>query len=317
MRKAPKSKIVESRLLLQNPYAYLEGDGEYAATMAGATKPQKASSVGYQPTYRTPGGQNGDAPGTTPDFGHRTALRSKEAWRSGSSLPPDRLERVRRMVKATHARIWKNRNEIWPSGLPADPVDMLDPAEALTNLGFRFELVDSLGQYRSSGLNFEVAGIVDPENRKVSVSRRLPFNTRQFTTAHELGHALLHPDLRMHRDRPIDGTRSSVGTRDAFEEEADTFAALFLMPVNLLTRRFQERFLTVSFRLDEAALFALEPSDPEAVRNSCRDKRHLARMLARASSYNGRHFTSLAKQFHVSTEAMARRIEELALVDVE
>ena len=119
----------------------------------------------------------------------------------------------------------------------------------------------------------------------------------------------------MHRDRPLDGPGQERGVRDKIEREADKFASFFLMPENLVRNRFREFFLCDKFALNEDTIFALDPSGSMRLQDCKKTLRELARILTDADSYNGRHFNSLADQFHVSVEAMAIRLEELELLE--
>ncbi len=147
----------------------------------------------------------------------------------------------------------------------------------------------------------------------VRISRQLPFVTRRFTTAHELGHALLHKQAGLHRDRPVDGPAAKQ--RSSTEMEADKFASCFLMPEKLVKKRFASLFGTERFVLDDAAMFMLKAGGVTDFDEKSISLRKLSRALASIQSYNGRHVDSLASQFHVSIEAMAIRLEELNLID--
>ena len=188
---------------------------------------------------------------------------------------------------------------------------MLDPVIALKFIGYDCDLDETLGQFYSSGKLIEVAGTIDKSSSKVHISRRFGNHIRNFTAAHELGHALLHQTSGLHRDRPLDGT---IISRDPVEREADKFATFFLMPTKLVKTTFEKFFLTDKFFLNEETAFALGLSDFMELKEKVKPLRQLSKMLASAEYYNGRHFVSLANQFRVSTEAMAIRLEELELL---
>jgi Zn-dependent peptidase ImmA (M78 family) len=76
-----------------------------------------------------------------------------------------------------------------------------------------------------------------------------------FTAAHELGHIILHEQAVLHRDRPFDG--SSNIPKDLIEQQADKFAALFLMPANVVKDVFYEIFETEKLTLNEGTALAL------------------------------------------------------------
>ncbi|WLI90080.1 cyclodeaminase/cyclohydrolase family protein [Massilia sp. R2A-15] len=211
------------------------------------------------------------------------------------------------------ALVWRKRNELWPTDqVPTDPVELLNPEVALRLLGYGFSLEESLGTFPSTAGTLEVAGLLEAVKGKVSVSRQMKSDVRLFTSAHELGHILLHPQLKeAHRDRPLNGT---VVSRNLIEREADRFASSYLMPSRLVTDRFLKTFKTDRFALSEATTFALWGSGAEASRRKVKNRRELAFTLATAVRYNGRQVVSLAHQFKVSPTTMAIRLEELGLI---
>lgn len=214
-------------------------------------------------------------------------------------------------VRDIHKQIWTTKKAHNLNQKPIDPIALLDPTIALKMLNYEVIVHGALGQIESSDRSVtNVAGIIDRVGRKVFLSSGLPPVSRRFTAAHELGHAVLHDGLGMHRDRPLDGAQSQ---RDPIENEADRFAALFLMPEKLMRRVFASMFGHPPFFLDEERYFALSPSMPRQGWKP-RTRRELARVLSSASRYNGVSFTSIADRFGVSTEAMAIRLEQLRLV---
>jgi Zn-dependent peptidase ImmA (M78 family) len=214
------------------------------------------------------------------------------------------------------ARVWRARESLWTfDPLPA-PVAMLDPAVAARLLDIKFEIHDRLGsRFGDRNSRFEIAGLLDRQARKIAISAHFPLETQRFTAAHEIGHWLLHPDNVMHRDRPIGGLEFGKTRRAAAEREADRFAASFLMPHRLVTKRFEATFgITAPLVIDDAAAYWLCGSNPgfllDAEVNSL--EREVA--VASARSYANRHFDSLAKHFGVSISSMAIRLKELGLV---
>ena len=150
-------------------------------------------------------------------------------------------------------------------------------------------------------------------SKQVHISRQFTRDICSFTAAHELGHAMLHEAVALHRDRPLNGASIS---RDAIEFEADKFATFFLMPQKLVQDTFKRFFLTEKFSLDETTAFAIGLGDFQAVKNKFKTLRQLSKLLASTEHYNGTRFISLANQFRVSTEAMAIRLEELELLEI-
>lgn len=266
--------ISDARVRQCNPYAYLNEDGLLEATATMTVNDEKKSNVPYS----------------------------------------SRDEVIENKVRLLRKRIWSNRNTLWPDGVPSDFVDVLDPAVALELLGYDFIEEETLGVYRDKGVDIEVAGVIDRQSHRVSVSRKFLPNVRRFTAAHELGHSVMHKGAVMHRDRPLDG---SCVSREKIEAEADKFAAYFLMPEKLVRKRFKEAFCTERFVPTTDAVFAFGQSGTVEKVERSGTLRELSRILAKTERYNGRAFKSLAEQFKVTVEAMAISIEELGLVSLD
>jgi hypothetical protein len=320
MSKNEADKVREVRKARRNPYAFLNGEGSYEVVFVSSDHKHCSGSASESLHHRRKlldnpyAYLNGfGAYDVTNEMSVMNADRSV-AVNLGEDAGNSPQSHIERIVRELHGNIWKKRGELWPSGVPADPVDLLDPSVALELLGYRFDMDEYLGEFTDRKGKSEVAGILDRHSRKVKVSRRLPRNTRRFTAAHELGHVVLHEGMTMHRDRPIDGTKNERGSRDKVECEADKFASLFLMPEKLVKARFTGVFGVNAFVLSEDALFAFGQSDIRDSVEKCSSVRDLARSLAKTERYNGRHMRSLADQFGVSVEAMAIRLEELGLV---
>lgn len=279
--KASKKQLTDDRRRLRDPYAHLCGDGSLGAVINGIET--------------------------------RVSVKAKQHCRSGSSAS-NRDRWIEDNVRQLHKMIWEKRNQFWPDGVPIDPVKLFEPSIASRCIGYGYELAEYLGEFHEPGSNSEIAGMIDRIRKRISISRRLPYNTLRFTSAHEMGHAMLHRGTLMHRDRPLDGSSKMHGSRDTIEIEADKFASLFLMPEKFVRGRFAQVFGVASvFVLTDDTAFALEPANPEGLINRCKTLRDLTRVLAKTEQYNGRHVNSLAAQFGVSVEAMAIRIEELGL----
>lgn len=312
MDKSLSESITQSRRLLRNPYAYLDDSGGYSA-LPYIAKPSSDEIARSRRLMQDPYAHLDESGGFS-------ALLNSSHMQADSCSPVEQeiIERnrhshieIEQQVKNLHKRMWQNRNKIWFNAMPSNPIDMLDPVIALKFVGFDCDLVETLGQFNNRGKLTEVAGTIDKSLSKVRISRQFQQNIRNFTAAHELGHALLHQTDGLHRDRPLNGETIS---RDPVESEADKFATFFLIPRKLVKTTFEKFFLTDKFSIEEATAHALCQGDFVTLKNKCKTLRSLSKMLASAEQYNGLHFTSLAKQFRVSTEAMAIRLEELELV---
>ena len=282
-------KIREDRRRLQNPYAHVMGDGTLHAL-----PPDSASRRAVTPSR--------DELAVDPWSVRR---KVKGLGRSRSS--------IKKIARDLQGKLWADRELLFPDGKPVAPIAVLDPIIALRSIGFQCELVESLGQYQLEGEYVEVAGIIDRAERTVQISRRFPLPVRNFTAAHELGHALMHDGLGLHRDRALDGTDHGI-RRDQREREADTFASYFLMPEKLVRAEFKHRFKAREFIMNEDTAFALNAGDLGSF-SANYDTRDLSRLLARATQYDGIPFRSLAEEFGVSVEAMAIRLEELKIIN--
>ena len=104
-----------------------------------------------------------------------------------------------------------------------------------------------------SGLNVQqgsgkVEGLKTKEVRKI-------LGCSVFTAAHELGHALLHEQLVLHRDRAIDGAKNAPFVGE--EAQAEKFAALFLMPTRSVRKVFKRVFERSVLELSEGTALLL------------------------------------------------------------
>jgi Zn-dependent peptidase ImmA (M78 family) len=219
---------------------------------------------------------------------------------------------IAREARSMQMELWGERVDLWGTE-EIDPLDLLEPGIALRLKGFRIQTVSTLGEMISNGRPVQVAGMIDRKQQLVRVaSSRFSMVEQRFTAAHELAHAILHPNgALLHRDRPADSTRWQ---KDPEEREADFFAACFLMPEKQVRIWFRRLFLTSQFALNDDTAFALCTKPLDTVLPCFRSCRDLSLAIARAISYNGRQFKSLAELFRVSPTAMAYRLEQLGLV---
>lgn len=227
------------------------------------------------------------------------------------SYGDQRFHRIDSAVQDLHNEVWDRRGELWGGSPPTRGIDVLEPAVALQMLGYAVEFVSSLGNFQ--GGHSEAAGEIDGIEKTVKVSRRFLLPEQRFTLAHELGHAVCHPNIgRMHRDVPIGHSRVS---RNPQEVEANHFAARFLMPEPHVRIYFSERFDMERLDLaDEAVAYALCGTNSDTIRFRYKGLRALSRCVASAEGFNGNRFQSLASLFRVSVETMAIRLEELELI---
>ena len=154
--------------------------------------------------------------------------------------------------------------------------------------------------------------MIDKDRQWIGISPNFPNEVKRFTMAHELGHAILHKQTVQHRDRPFDG--SFIISKDAFEKQADKFAAYFLMPGKQVSKVFQFIFGVPKLYINESTVLALGVGNIHAFRAKCKDRRGFANVIAQTELYGGKPFNSLTKIFGVSAGAMAIRLIELDLV---
>lgn len=209
--------------------------------------------------------------------------------------------------------VWNRKSELFKGSVPDDPLDLIDPAIALRSRGFDVLTDPTLGDVWDAGAHARVAGIVDQDNRVVRVAVGLEELERRFTTAHELGHVVLHPDMTgLHRDRAVSGPSHR---KDWREREADAFASCFIMPAKLVLRRFRDLFGMSVFRLNEDTVFGLQLGTIDQAQRRMRKQRDVALAVATASSFMGVSFEPLSRFFRVSPTTMAIRLEEVGIVD--
>jgi hypothetical protein len=317
MARSLSEKISESRRLLKNPYAYLNETGGYSALhYHGEHKePSREEITKSRKLLQDPYAHIEELEGFSAAL-NRLSDQQNNSGVSRKKIKERRYsyDEIEKRVKNLHRAMWQNKNEIWLDSVPSNPVEMLDPFIALKYSGYECDLEETLGQFYCDGKLVETAGVIDRTSARVSISRQFDSNVRNFTAAHELGHALLHQTSGLHRDRPLDGSSRS---QDVREIEADKFATYFLMPERLVKTNFKKFFLTECFGLNEETAHALGLGDLMQLQAKVQTLRQLSRIVASAEKYNGVHFRSLASQFHVSTEAMAIRLEELGLLELK
>jgi hypothetical protein len=221
---------------------------------------------------------------------------------------------IERNARNLQIDIWKQRNELWSDGHP--PLTrMFSPEVAARVLGLNYQEVESLGRFGDKSGKFEVAGVIDPSRKSISISNRFTVETMRFTGGHEIGHWLLHPRETMHRDRPIEGLSTNTYKKSSMEAEADHFAACFLMPRRLVKNCLQKTFqITAPFEINDVTAFHLCSSDPNSILREGTGSLNTAAVIASATSFGTMHFNSLAQQFGVSVSTMAIRLRELELI---
>jgi Zn-dependent peptidase ImmA (M78 family) len=222
---------------------------------------------------------------------------------------------IERFAAKVQNTIWNYKHILWQNEIAEDGyLDILDPKVILMKLGYQYQETLSLGAHETDDDTFEVAGIIDSTKKYVAISENFTDETMAFTVAHELGHALLHPNSVLHRDRPMDGSHANI-PKDFRERQADRFAACFLMPKKLVVSQLEARFGTKKIFLDNKTANDLGAKLSD-LKDHCKTTRDFARVIAEVNQVTFNTFDSMAEQFRVSTGAMAIRLEELGLVAI-
>lgn len=320
MSKARSVMLSMSREAYRNPYAHIEElEQDYQGEEQKLHRPKPASASAPSPEIFHNPYLFIDNEESEVDSVPKARSEGVNEGLAATSLPYKTAKKktysdndIQKIVTSLHRHIWVNREAIWGSKVPKDPVEMLDPKVIANLLGFSYHEESGIGIHQTSDGDADVAGLIDDSAKAIYISPQFTPKIRRFTAAHETGHAALH-DLQgtMHRDRPEEAQRLK---RDPKEREADRFATYFLMPENLVVARFLEIFHIRPFEITSETAFALGFKNANELAKKYRTRRELARLLASTEHFNFEHFVSLANQFHVSTEAMAIRVEELGLV---
>jgi Zn-dependent peptidase ImmA (M78 family)/formiminotetrahydrofolate cyclodeaminase len=243
-------------------------------------------------------------------YKYQKVVQELKSGNRGKKLDGD--QELQNFVSRLQNTLYVFHDLIWKKGTLIDTVDLLDPKAVLRKvLGFQVQESEDLGFEQHGTEFFEVAGLIDKNRNLVLYSSRIPEKVANFTIAHELGHALLHDKLRMHRDRAMD--TPSFEPRSFEEAQADKFAAYFLMPQKLVIKAFSELFQTNRFQINSKTALGLRVGVSDLT-DHCETLRDLSRLLASTKYYAGKSFNSLSHKFKVSEEAMAIRLEELQLI---
>lgn len=313
-----RANIANSRRIYRNPYAHIELlDAETSASIPTHRADAKPAAVAIlHNQYAFVEDEDDSSITGKPKAPHDDAQDDLANYFGTFQVEPKK-ERysnadIEARAKHVHKALWRNRHKIWGDAVPTDPVELLSPGIVAELLGYQYVETSGIGQHDTPDHTSEVAGMIDNEQKTISISGQFRSAPRRFTAAHEIGHAVLHrQEGVIHRDRPID---HSTPNRPITEYEADKFATYFLMPEKLVRDRFTSLFGEPPFHINNETAFALERAPQQAVRKKYPTVSLLAKVLASTEQYNFEHFPSLARQFRVSETAMAIRLEELGLI---
>ncbi len=221
------------------------------------------------------------------------------------------MHKIETEVHWLHKQIYKAKGSLFPAD--AHPLTMLRPEIAAEVLDLSYVTIDRI---RSDQYGLEVAGLLDLPDQTMYISQKFDYKIQRFTAAHECGHALMHPELAhgelMHRDFP--NANMQTYKRSAREQEADYFAACYLIPEKILRQEFEARFGKPPLRLSQTVAFHLAGSSSSDLFIEPSGGLRFPMTVATKNSFNGYGFKSLADHFSVSATAMAIRLRELELV---
>jgi len=249
----------------------------------------------------------------TNDGRQKSFQLAKNSLTSGRWIGINASEKsIEKFAEQIHNVLWDFRDMIWDKDVPRWQQEILKPEIVLQKiLGYQFGFA-GLGTTNDGGTMYQVAGQINNKEKIVVISKDIDTEVRNFTAAHELGHALLHPEMEvLHRDRPLDG--SVPGTRDIKEIQANKFAGFFLMPAGTVRAVFEEVFAMEKFVINTNTVFRVGGGSVAQFSKRHPTLRSLSRFVAR---FQGGTFQPLHKIFGVSAEAMAIRLEELGLVQL-
>lgn len=172
-------------------------------------------------------------------------MKSSGLRRGPADLNAYRREFIRQQAIGLVAR-YKRRAETragkslpWLEILPVEPLII-----ATELLALNYEEPYEIGFARAGEREIDVAGMVEPAKKKITVSARLAPEVRRFTGAHEVGHYMLCPTMSL-RENPATDSAVRSEFRSPREREADIFAAELLMPseavIEVYSRLFPQR----------------------------------------------------------------------------
>lgn len=234
-----------------------------------------------------------------------------------------RQKAIREEARRLNVWLWNSREHLFlnpPSAeqLIPTPTDIIirdylgaqleEPEEIPSSASVRQEIVSS-----------ETAGYLDREHGRIIIAQKFKPEWRRFTAAHEIGHWILHPAVKYHRDRPLEGGERARPSRAVEEQEADLFAAELLMPTKFLTKYFHQHFggPVDGTEPSEELTFWLSAGlnqEVDIIELAQQGTKYRALLISQISAYKFGRFIPLAKRFGVSPTAMAIQLEYLGLV---
>lgn len=208
--------------------------------------------------------------------------------------------------------LWKFKDLVWKTNQPTNPIGVLKPEKVIKLLKYAYNEVTTIG-IEDLGSD-EIAGQIDNNTDTITISKMYPKEVKNFTAAHEMAHAILHDDLILHRDIPLDKPIESY-KRPIKERQADKLAAYFLLPEKRVREIFKYIFKVDRIVVNEQSAYAIANCSLNELKKTIKSRRQLARHIAKSSFFNFTPHNSIHSIFNVSIEAMAIRLEELDLIE--
>jgi len=221
----------------------------------------------------------------------------------------DRKVKISKEAEALFYAVLKKENMGLPQFMAASPVLVANFLE------LDVQEIPGKTLEPANGNDAVVIGSLDRTNaqRVICIARDYPPEQKRFTIWHEIGHAVLHPGTKFHRDRYVhDKTR--MRSREPMEKEADFFAGCGLAPSKLLRTEFCARFsrgVVDGRRRDDKLVHQLNLGLPEGSKilpipfNARMTTTERAEVVARYEIGSQR---SLSAVFGMSSWAMAHQL---------
>lgn len=220
---------------------------------------------------------------------------------------------IREHARATLTEVWKRRGELWDRKPTEDSFFPISVGRVIRgHLGLTLWEPDSIATQQNER---QIAGVLDRSSRTIQIAQKMPDVVRRFTGAHEVAHWHLHKQDVLFRDVPLYGGERANEGRPIVEQEADLFAAEFLMPTKMVEKEFLARFVRL-FTVGDSRFEYLAKYDHRiSVEQLNKDLRYRSATLARWSHRQTNVIGgALCERFGVSMVAMAIQLEDLGLV---
>jgi Zn-dependent peptidase ImmA (M78 family) len=221
----------------------------------------------------------------------------------------NRMDYIEQRALHVQREMWDKQSVLWP-GQKVHRLDLCEPRVVAQYLGYVVQEGFISGDARAG---YRFGGFVNRELGVVAVSDHQGERAKRFTLAHEIGHLELHPGIHHHRELPMQGLEPREPA-DWKEREANHYAGCLLVPTAVLVKAFQGAFRVKTLKLTDEIAWEMLGEEYAQLTNAPPQSRALARLIAKANRFRGRHFGPLHDLFKVSDQTMAIRLEQTGLV---